>query len=128
MDAGAWISVSTGIKRCYLLRAAQSKSPIREGREGGRAAWVSLVEIGSKKFLLGDLFRGLLGRFFSGSHVALGGNPGGNPKGHLPKHNDRSSRAWLYGKLLVTLLAQKVIRIGRDISPSVRRLSVREFI
>ena len=38
--------------------------------------------------------------------------------GHVPKHGDRSSRAWLYGKLLVTLLAQKLIRIGHDISPS----------
>ena len=38
--------------------------------------------------------------------------------GHVPKHDDRSSRAWLYGKLLVTLLTQKLIRIGRDISPS----------
>jgi len=38
--------------------------------------------------------------------------------GHVPKHDDRSSRAWLYGKLLVTLLAQKLIRMGRDISPS----------
>ena len=38
--------------------------------------------------------------------------------GHLPKHDDRSSRSWLYGKLLITLLAQKLIRIGRDISPS----------
>jgi hypothetical protein len=38
--------------------------------------------------------------------------------GHVPKHDDRSSRAWLYGKLLVALLAQKLIRIGRDISPS----------
>jgi hypothetical protein len=38
--------------------------------------------------------------------------------GHVPKHDERSSRAWLYGKLLVTLLAQKLIRIGRDISPS----------
>ena len=38
--------------------------------------------------------------------------------GHLPKHDDRSSRAWLYGKLLVTLLTQKMIRIGRNISPS----------
>ena len=37
--------------------------------------------------------------------------------GHVPKHNDRSSRAWLYGKLLITLLAQKLIRIGCDISP-----------
>lgn len=37
--------------------------------------------------------------------------------GHLPKHDDRSSRAWLYGKLLVVLLAQKLIRTGRDISP-----------
>jgi len=38
--------------------------------------------------------------------------------GYVPKHDDRSSRAWLYGKLLVTLLTQKLIRIGRDISPS----------
>jgi hypothetical protein len=38
--------------------------------------------------------------------------------GHVPKHDDHSSRAWLYGKLLVALLAQKLIRIGRDISPS----------
>jgi len=45
--------------------------------------------------------------------------------GHLPKHDDRSSRAWLYGKLLVTLLAQKLIRIGRDISPSGYPLSPR---
>src|SRR5216683_6488716 len=45
--------------------------------------------------------------------------------GHVPKHDDRSSRAWLYGKLLVTLLAQKLIRIGRDISPSGYRLSDR---
>lgn len=37
--------------------------------------------------------------------------------GHLPKHDDRSSRAWLYGKMLVVLLAQKLIRTGRDISP-----------
>jgi len=45
--------------------------------------------------------------------------------GHVPKHDDRSSRAWLYGKLLVTLLAQKLIRIGRDISPSGRPLPAR---
>jgi hypothetical protein len=37
--------------------------------------------------------------------------------GHLPKYDDRSSRAWLYGKLLVALLAQKLMRVGRDISP-----------
>jgi hypothetical protein len=43
--------------------------------------------------------------------------------GHVPKHDDRSSRAWLYGKILVTLLAQKLIRIGRDISPSRHPLS-----
>lgn len=38
--------------------------------------------------------------------------------GHLPKHDGQSSRAWLYGKLFIALLTQKVIRIGRDISPS----------
>lgn len=37
--------------------------------------------------------------------------------GHLPKHDGHSSRAWLYGKLLVALLAQKAIRIGRDFPP-----------
>jgi hypothetical protein len=43
--------------------------------------------------------------------------------GHVPKHHDRSSRAWIYGKMLVTLLAQKLIRIGREISPSGYALS-----
>ncbi len=37
--------------------------------------------------------------------------------GHLPKHDPHSARAWLYGKLLVALLTQKLIRVGRDISP-----------
>jgi hypothetical protein len=37
--------------------------------------------------------------------------------GHVPKHHDRSSRAWIYGKLLVALLTQKLSRIGRDLSP-----------
>jgi hypothetical protein len=37
--------------------------------------------------------------------------------GQLPKTDEVSSRAWLYGKLLLALLAQKAIRIGRSISP-----------
>jgi Transposase DDE domain len=37
--------------------------------------------------------------------------------GRVPKHDARSSRAWLYGKLLVALLTEKLIHIGRDISP-----------
>ena len=37
--------------------------------------------------------------------------------GHLPKQDDSSARAWLYGKLLLALLGQKVVRIGRSISP-----------
>jgi len=37
--------------------------------------------------------------------------------GHLAKHDERSVRGWLYGKLLVALLTQKLIRTGRDISP-----------
>ena len=48
--------------------------------------------------------------------------------GHVPKHDDRSARAWLFGKLLVTLLAQKLIRIGRDISPSGCSLSMRRTV
>jgi hypothetical protein len=37
--------------------------------------------------------------------------------GHVPKQNDQSSRAWLYGKLFVALLSQKMARIGSTISP-----------
>ena len=37
--------------------------------------------------------------------------------GHLPKYDESSSRAWLYGKMLVALLTQKLVRIGRAISP-----------
>lgn len=37
--------------------------------------------------------------------------------GHLPKYDDQSSRAWLYGKLFVALLTQKLIRLGRDFFP-----------
>lgn len=37
--------------------------------------------------------------------------------GHVPKHDDQSSRAWLYGKLFVALLSQKLARVGRSVSP-----------
>lgn len=37
--------------------------------------------------------------------------------GHIPKHDDQSSRAWLYGKLLVALLSQRLARVGKTISP-----------
>lgn len=37
--------------------------------------------------------------------------------GHLPKYHDQSSRAWLYAKLLVALLIQKMTRMGNSISP-----------
>lgn len=43
--------------------------------------------------------------------------------GHLPKYDERSSRAWLYGKLFVALLTQKLVRSGRDISPWGYRLA-----
>jgi hypothetical protein len=37
--------------------------------------------------------------------------------GHLPKHDAPRSRAWLYGKLVVALLTQKLIRLGTSFSP-----------
>jgi hypothetical protein len=37
--------------------------------------------------------------------------------GQLAKHDERSVHSWLYGKLLLGLLTQKLIRVGRDISP-----------
>src|SRR5712664_2491388 len=37
--------------------------------------------------------------------------------GHLPKADDESARAWLYGKLFVALLSEQLIRRGQTLSP-----------
>lgn len=37
--------------------------------------------------------------------------------GHVPKQVDGSSRAWLYAKLLIALLAERLARVGSTISP-----------
>lgn len=37
--------------------------------------------------------------------------------GHLPKYDEESSRAWLYGKLFVCLLAEKLVNYDHAISP-----------
>lgn len=37
--------------------------------------------------------------------------------GHLPKYDEGSSRAWIYGKLLMGLLTEKLIRYSKNISP-----------
>lgn len=37
--------------------------------------------------------------------------------GHLPKHSDDSSRAWLYGKLFVALLTNKLVEYAVSVSP-----------
>jgi hypothetical protein len=37
--------------------------------------------------------------------------------GHLPKHDDASSRSWLYGKLFVALLTEKIISHAESFSP-----------
>lgn len=37
--------------------------------------------------------------------------------GHLPKHTDESSKAWLYGKLLIALLTEKLIWQAQTFSP-----------
>jgi hypothetical protein len=37
--------------------------------------------------------------------------------GHLPKHDPESARAWLYGKLFVALLTDKLIAAAKSLSP-----------
>ena len=37
--------------------------------------------------------------------------------GHLPKNDPASARAWLYGKVLVALLTEKLIAHAKTISP-----------
>jgi len=44
--------------------------------------------------------------------------------GHLPKYDDQSSRAWLYGKLIVALLSEKLLQHANSFSPWGYELSV----
>jgi len=37
--------------------------------------------------------------------------------GHLPKNDPQSARAWLYGKMLVALLVEKLLAHARSVSP-----------
>ncbi len=37
--------------------------------------------------------------------------------GHLPKHDQESSKAWLFGKLFLALTTERVIRLASDFSP-----------
>jgi hypothetical protein len=37
--------------------------------------------------------------------------------GHLPKHDEESAKAWLYGKLLVALVTQNIIHCAESFSP-----------
>ncbi len=37
--------------------------------------------------------------------------------GHLPKYDDDSSKAWLYGKLFVALLTERLIDFAKSFSP-----------
>jgi hypothetical protein len=37
--------------------------------------------------------------------------------GHLPKHDDESAKAWLYGKLFAALMTERVIAYAESLSP-----------
>jgi len=37
--------------------------------------------------------------------------------GHLPKHGDESAKAWLYGKLFVALLTERLVEYAETVSP-----------
>ena len=37
--------------------------------------------------------------------------------GHLPKHDDDSAKAWLYGKLFVALTTEKLVSYAESFSP-----------
>jgi hypothetical protein len=43
--------------------------------------------------------------------------------GHVPKHDDKSTRAWLYGKLFIALLTEELICHADSISPWGYRLA-----
>jgi len=37
--------------------------------------------------------------------------------GHLPKYDDESAQAWLYGKIFIALITEKLISSAKSISP-----------
>jgi IS4 transposase len=37
--------------------------------------------------------------------------------GHLPKHDDESAKAWLYGKLFAALVTEKIVAYATSFSP-----------
>lgn len=37
--------------------------------------------------------------------------------GHLPKYHDESAQAWIYGKLLIALLTEKITCYADSLSP-----------
>jgi len=37
--------------------------------------------------------------------------------GHLPKHDDESAKAWLYGKLFAALMTERIITYAESVSP-----------
>ena len=37
--------------------------------------------------------------------------------GHLPKHDDESAKAWLYGKLFAALMAERIVEYAESLSP-----------
>lgn len=47
--------------------------------------------------------------------------------GHLPKSDEESAKAWLYGKLLVALLTEKIVRHARTFSPWGYRISAQSL-
>ena len=46
--------------------------------------------------------------------------------GHLPKYDDDSSKAWLYGKLFVALLTEKLIDFATSFPPGDTSLSIKK--
>ena len=48
--------------------------------------------------------------------------------GHLPKHDDESAKAWIYGKLFVALLTEKLIQRASAFSPWGYRLETQSAL
>ena len=48
--------------------------------------------------------------------------------GHLPKHDDESAKAWIYGKLFVALLTEKLIQRASAFSPWGYRLETQHAL
>lgn len=97
------------LERAKMMREAKKKGRTVSERTLRAASFVGLfTTVPKKEYSAADLFE--MYRFRWQIEIAFKRLKSIGGLGHLPKHDPASCRAWLYGKLLVGLLSERIAR------------------